>query len=50
MLYGRLQLKLRAVVVFLEGEFIEEMLQLVEKDLDQACALTFLSGSYRYVD
>ena len=46
-MYGWLQLKLRAVVICLEGEFIEQMLELVEKDLDQACAITFLAGSYR---
>ncbi|MCO5564114.1 hypothetical protein L7F22_017770 [Adiantum nelumboides] len=46
--YGRLQLKFRTVILFLEGDFISQMQPLVEKDLDQSCAINFATGSYRF--
>lgn len=45
-LYARLQLKLRTVVTCTESRFIQQMLPLVEKELDQS--VTFLVESYRF--
>ncbi|KAH7439431.1 hypothetical protein KP509_04G060500 [Ceratopteris richardii] len=46
--YCRLQLKLRTVVTFTEGDFIVQMKPLVEKDLEQSCAVSFTTGAFRF--